>query len=215
MHFVVLSSSRGSTLQAVLDALGSGALQARCLGLVSDRPDRGCVEKAKAAGLPVRIEERGEGESAEAYDQRLHASLLALGLHPPSPGGQAEGKERGLWGEAIACIGWMFILTPWFIGQWRGRIINVHPALLPKYGGRGMYGMRVHEAVLRAGERESGITIHRMDEGVDTGEILLQKTCPVLPDDTPERLKERVQGLEKEWYPKVLQQIHEGGLVMD
>ena len=108
----------------------------------------------------------------------------------------------------------MHILSSWFIEQWRNRILNVHPALLPKYGGEGMYGMKVHEAVLRSGDRESGMTIHVMDEGVDTGQIIVQKKCSVLPTDSSEKLKDKVQALEKVWYPKVLQMIEEAKIVL-
>lgn len=198
MEFIVLSSSRGTTFQAVIDRMKDGSLTANCLGLVTDRPDRGCLEKARAAGLPVVIVEHTAGESREEYDKRVHAAIQSLqpSNHPTT--------------SVITALGWMSILSPWFINQWKNRIINVHPALLPKYGGVGMYGDRVHQAVLVSGDTESGITIHLMDEGVDTGKILLQKKCPVLTGDTVETLKQRVQGLEKEWYPKVLQLIQEG-----
>ncbi len=111
-------------------------------------------------------------------------------------------------------MGWMWIHTPWFIKQHEGKILNVHPALLPKYGGKGMYGHHVHDAVLKSGDKETGMTIHVMDSGVDTGKILLQKTCPVLPDDDASTLQERVQELEKEWYPKVLEMIEVGEIVI-
>ncbi|NOS67811.1 MAG: phosphoribosylglycinamide formyltransferase, partial [Candidatus Peribacteraceae bacterium] len=193
---------RGTTFQAVIDRMKDGSLTAKCLGLVTDREDRGCTEKAKAAGLPVTIVEKKEGESREQFDRRLNEAIAQLT------------KESRITNHDffIAALGWMSILCPWFINQWKNRIINVHPALLPKYGGAGMYGDKVHQAVLDSGDKESGITIHLMDEGVDTGKILLQKTCPVLPGDTVVSLKERVQGLEKEWYPKVLQMIERGEL---
>ena len=203
MDFIVLSSSRGTTFQAVIDAIQKGSLTATCKGLVSDREDRGCTKRATAAGLPVKIVEKKATEAKEEYDQRVHAAILSLLPSPiPSPV------------PIIAALGWMFIFTPWFISQWRDRIINVHPALLPKYGGKNMYGDKVHQAVLDSEDRESGITIHLMDEGVDTGKILLQKKCPVLPGDTVETLKARVQGLEKEWYPKVLEMIELGEIVL-
>ncbi len=188
MNFVVLSSSRGTTFQAVLDAMKAGTLHATCLGLVSDRADRGCVEKAKAAGLTVKIVEREKGEEREAYDRRLNDAIHELGDV-----------------DIIAALGWMFILTAWFVEQWNHRIINVHPALLPKFPG----GNAIQEA-LEAKETVSGMSIHIIDEGVDTGKILVQKNCTVEPDDTEESLKERIQELEKEWYPKVLEQIHTG-----
>ncbi len=206
MNFVVLSSSRGTTFQAVIDRMKDGSLTAKCLGLITDRNDRGCIAKAEAAKIPITIVEKKEGEGREEYDKRLHAAIIHLvqsGQRLAGSGSSLSAHRSSL----IAALGWMSILSPWFIKQWPNKIINVHPALLPKYGGKNMYGNRVHQAVLDAGEKESGITIHLMDEGVDTGKILLQKTCPVLPGDTVETLKERVQGLEREWYPKVLQMI--------
>ncbi|PIQ76627.1 phosphoribosylglycinamide formyltransferase [Candidatus Peregrinibacteria bacterium CG10_big_fil_rev_8_21_14_0_10_49_24] len=202
MQFVVLSSSRGTTFQSVLDNMANGTLSASCMGLVSDSEDRGCIEKAKDAGVPVRIVSRMPNEDREQYDRRLHETILELF-------GNNEDEPR-----ILAALGWMYIFTPWFIAQWKNRIINVHPALLPKYGGRGMYGMKVHEAVLQNEESESGISIHLMDEGVDTGLILEQKSCSVLPDDTPDSLKEKVQGLEKEYYPALLQKIQTGNIVL-
>ena len=202
MQFVVLSSSRGTTFRAVLDRIADGSLTAVCKGLVTDSNDRECIQKAKAANLPVVIVEKEKGENREEYDQRLHEKILELF-------GDDEDEPK-----VIAALGWMFIFSSWFIDKWQGRILNVHPALLPKYGGKGMYGMRVHEAVLQSGDTESGITIHLMDEGVDTGPILEQKTCSIEQGDTLETLKEKVQGLEKEWYPTVLQKIQTRELLL-
>ncbi len=201
MNFVVLSSSRGTTFQAVIEAMQKGELQAHCLGLVTDRQDRGCIEKAQAAGIPVVIVEKQDNEDRESYDKRIHKAVMEL-THQ-----RILTADRSL---LIASLGWMFIFTPWFIGKWKNRIINVHPALLPKFGGKGMYGMKVHEAVLAAGEKETGITIHLVDEGVDTGKILLQKTCPITSTDTPQSVRDHVQALEREWYPKLLQMIEKG-----
>lgn len=197
MDFVVLSSSRGTTFQAVIDAMKSGTLRAKCLGLLTDRADRGCIEKARVAGLPVTIVERRVDEEREDYDRRIDAALHDMGATDET---------------LITAMGWMFIFSPWFIIQWNHRILNVHPALLPNHGGERMYGHRVHDDVLKAGEKESGVTIHLMDTGVDTGPVLVQKKCAVLPGDTPETLQARVQALEKEWYPKTLQMIAEGTL---
>ncbi|MDD5469590.1 MAG: phosphoribosylglycinamide formyltransferase [Candidatus Peribacteraceae bacterium] len=192
MNFIVLSSSRGTTFQAVLDRIADGTLTAKCIGLVTDRADRGCAQKARAAGIPVIVVEREKGEDREAYNQRLDAVIRTLGSV-----------------DAIAALGWMWILTPWFVHQWKGRIINVHPALLPKYPGA--HGI---EDAMAAGETETGMTIHIIDEGVDTGPILVQKSCSIRPDDTVDSLKERIQALEKEWYPKVLQMVEEGEIAV-
>lgn len=196
MDFVVLSSSAGTTFQAVIDRVADGSLTAQCLGLVTDRDDRGCVKRAQRAGLPVRVVERVEGETREEYDHRLHTAILSLlSFHSFS----------SFPSFYIACIGWMWLLSPWFVQQWKNCIINVHPSLLPKYP-----GTHPHEEVLAAKEKESGMTIHWIDNGIDTGPIIVQKICSVFPDDTVETLKTRVQELEKECYPQVLQRIEEG-----
>lgn len=199
MHFVVLSSSRGTTFQAVIDAIKAGTLHAECLGLVTDKPDRECIQKATVANLPVRIVEKNPSEDREAYALRIQETIATLTTQSGLPTDNCP---------LIAALGWMRILPQSFVEQYN--VLNVHPALLPKYGGEGMYGMHVHEAVLASGDYESGITIHLMDSGVDTGKILLQKTCPVLPNDTPQALQARVQELEKEWYPRVLEMIEQG-----
>ncbi len=193
MRFIALSSSRGTTLEAILQSMKDGTLQAECMGLVTDKADRGCVEKAKKFGVPVTVVARVPGESKEMYDHRLHDTLM----HRFSP------KRKN--DDLIATVGWMYILTPWFVRQWHNRILNVHPSLLPKYP-----GIHAHEEVIAAKEKETGMTIHLIDEGIDTGPTLLQQRCPVLPEDTPETLKTRVQEMEKIWYPRVLQMIAVG-----
>lgn len=203
MRFIVLSSSRGTTFGAVLERIRDGSLKAQCLGLITDRADRGCIDKARSANIPVVIVHKNPDESREEYDKRLHTALQEFS----STTNQPITNNQQL---VLACMGWMWIFSPWFINQWKGRILNVHPALLPKHGGAGMYGHHVHEAVLDAKETESGATIHVMDEGVDTGKILLQKTCAVTQDDTAESLAKKVQDIEKEIYPKALQMIEEG-----
>lgn len=188
MQFVVLSSSRGTTFQAIIDRISDGSLTATCLGLIADHEDRGCVEKAKQAGLRVKIVQKNAGEDREAYDRRLQEAIQELGK-----------------ADVITAMGWMFLFSPWFVSQWKNRILNVHPSLLPKYP-----GTHAHEEVIAAREKESGMTIHIIDEGLDTGPIIVQKKCSVLTSDTAESLKKKVQDLEKEWYVKVLQQIHTG-----
>ena len=187
MTFVVLCSTKGTVFQAVIDRLNDGSLTATCAGLVTDRNDRGCREKALAAGLPIRVVEKISGETREGYDKRIDAAVREL------LGTESTKNYR------IACMGWMWIFSPWFVSQHKNRILNVHPSLLPKYP-----GSHAHELVLASGDTESGMTIHLIDEGVDTGTILEQKRCPVLPNDDEKTLRARVQTLECEWYPKVL-----------
>jgi phosphoribosylglycinamide formyltransferase 1 len=189
MNFVVLCSSRGTVFQSVLERVRDGSLNARCLGLVADRADRGCVGKAQQHGVPVAVVERKKGEEREEYDKRLDQAINSFG-----------GRV-----DLVACIGWMRILSPWFVQQWKNKILNVHPSLLPKHP-----GAHAHDLVLASKDTVSGMTIHLIDEGMDTGQILLQKECPVMADDTVETLKTRVQSLEAEWYPNVLDMIERG-----
>lgn len=202
MNFIALSSSRGTTFQAVIDAMQEGALRAKCIGLVTDNEKRECIAKAEAAGIPVRAV-TGKKKPREQYDAAVDAAIrdLASETGVPEP-------------DVIAEMGWMWIHTPSFIQKWPRKILNVHPALLPKYGGKGMYGSHVHEAVLAAGESESGVTIHVMDEGVDTGTIIEQKMCSVEEGETAESLQAKVQLLERELYPEVLQGVEEGRIVL-
>ena len=194
MQFIVLSSSHGTTFQAVIDALEKGTLKAHCLGLVTDRDDRGCAQKARSSGLPVIIVERQKDTSRDAYDQRLDAAIRSL-----------IANENEL--TVIAALGWMFILSPWFVRRWKNRIVNVHPALLPRHPGA--HALR---ETLIEGDTESGMTIHCIDEGIDTGQILVQKKCPVFQSDTEDSLKSRIQELEKEWFSIVLEQIQSGSI---
>lgn len=199
LPLIVLSSSRGTTLESVLQAIAQGSLSAVCLGLVTDRPDRGCIEKARQAGIPIAVVQRGQGEDRETYDKRIDRAMRVFITDDVQP-------EK----IVVCALGWMFILSPWFVSMWQNRIVNVHPSLLPKHP-----GAHSHADVLKAGDTESGMTIHLIDEGVDTGRILLQRSCPVAPDDTEETLKARVQELEKLWYPKALQMIARGELSLD
>ena len=207
MTFVVLSSSRGTTFQAVLDALQNRSPQATCAGLVTDRADRGCVEKAKTAGIPFLVVTEDPKKDRAAFERGVERAVQELF--------EGAGERAGARQEIIAAMGWMWILSAECLSRMKLPVINVHPALLPKFGGEGMYGLHVHEAVLASGIEETGVTFHLIDGGVDTGKILLQKSCAVLAGDTPESLQKRVQALEKEWYPKLLQGIHNGDIVVD
>ncbi len=190
MKFIILCSSRGTVMESVLESVKKKELTAQCMGLVADRADRGCVTRAKEFRIPVEIVEMRKEESREAYDKRIDVAIMKL-----------DGDDEVI----IACMGWMWMLGSEFVSRYKNRILNVHPALLPKHP-----GAHAHDLVLAAKDTESGMTIHLIDEGMDTGKILLQKTCPVLPDDTVQTLKERVQALECEWYPKTLQMVEMG-----
>lgn len=182
----VLASTKGTNFQSLIDAKKSGVLKGNveiCC-LVTNKPDCGAAEKAKAADIPVYSIDTA-GKTREEFDDEVMRILDQYNV------------------DLVVLGGYMRIISAPMIKKYRNRIINIHPSLLPKFGG-GM-NLDVHRAVLEAGEKETGMTIHLLDEGVDTGPIVLQKTCLVDSTDTPETLKEKVQALEKEWYPKVVQ----------
>lgn len=185
----VLASTRGTDLQAIIDESKAGTMPGIELNVViSNKKDAYALERAQLNGFEA-IYLPPKDKTREQYDQELVEEL----------------KSRRI--DLVVLIGYMRLLTPAFVREFKDKIINVHPSLMPKYCGKQFYNHSVHEAVLQAGEKETGMTIHYVDEGVDTGEIILQKTCPVYEDDTVESLKERVQELEKKWYPEVIRQL--------
>jgi phosphoribosylglycinamide formyltransferase-1 len=184
---MVLVSGNGTNLQALIDAEKNGLFRmpegAGTLSLViSDRPGAYALLRAREAGIPARVE--APSPDAPKAERRREFSLRLL----------EAAREDGA--GLIVLAGFLSILEGEIIDKYAGRIINLHPALLPKYGGAGMYGERVHQAVLAAGESESGCTVHLVDAGTDTGPILLQRRVPVLEGDTAETLAERIHGEE-------------------
>lgn len=179
----VLGSTRGSSLVPLLDAWKASRLGVDLALVVSNRSQAGILEKGRDAGIesvaiPVK------GRDRVSYDAEI-SDLL---------------KSRGV--ELVLLLGYMRILSDTFVKEWQGRILNVHPSLLPRHGG--LMDLEVHASVLSSGDRESGCTIHLVDETVDGGPIVIQKRCPVLADDTPESLKARVQVLEGAAFVEVL-----------
>jgi phosphoribosylglycinamide formyltransferase-1 len=110
----------------------------------------------------------------------------------------------------IVLAGFLWLIPGYLLDAYKGSIINIHPALLPKYGGKGMYGMRVHEAVIQSGDRESGITIHRVNKNYDEGQIIFQAKCKVEPGDTPESLADKIHQLEYKYFPEVIESVISG-----
>ncbi len=188
MNIAVLASTNGTDLQAIIDEMEAGKMPGINLKLVASNKECPALERAKKHKIPTLYIDP-ENKSREEFDQLLIHALQAEKI------------------DLIVLVGYMRILTPEFIKTFPKRIINVHPSLIPKYSGRDFYGKSVHEAVLANHETETGMTIHYVDEGVDTGEIILQKSCPVTPQDTPETLKKKVQILEKLHYPEVIRKL--------
>ncbi|MDL2228810.1 phosphoribosylglycinamide formyltransferase [Treponema sp. OttesenSCG-928-L16] len=176
---MVLVSGNGTNLQALINAeqerrLGPGTIAA----VLSDKPWVYALARAEAAGIPVFTEVSNKKLPRHEQRQDLSGRILETAAN------------TGI--DLIILAGFLSILEGNIIKQYAGRIINIHPSLLPKYGGMGMYGERVHRAVLEAGETESGCSVHLVDAGTDTGPVLLQRKVPVLPDDTADGLAERV-----------------------
>ena len=185
----VLGSTRGTALQGVLDAIANGSLDVEIAVVISNKAEAQILERAAKYGvktLPIDA----TGLKRAEYDERVSAALQEAGV------------------ELVLMIGYMRIVTAEFVETWRGRLLNVHPSLLPAFGG--MMNMSVHEAVIAAGVKQTGCTIHQVTEEVDAGPIVLQKRCDVLPGDTAELLKERVQALEQRAFVEVLRDWRRG-----
>lgn len=180
----VLGSTRGTALQGVLDALAADDLPGVELALVvADKPNAYILERAGDAGFDT-LYVNPAGMEREIYDMEVTQAF----------------EEAGV--DLILMIGYMRIVSRGFIEDWRGRLLNVHPSLLPAFGG--LMNRRVHEAVLAAHVVETGCTVHQVTEEVDAGPVVLQMRCPVLEGDTVESLKDRVQTLEQQAFVEVL-----------
>jgi phosphoribosylglycinamide formyltransferase-1 len=187
IKIAVFASGAGTNLQALIDAQNAGLFKGK-IGLVfSNVPTAGSLERAENERIEaVSIASKGYPGTREEYD----AEVLRV----------CEAKKI----ELICLAGYMRILTPVLIRPYLYKMINIHPALLPKFGGEGMYGHHVHEAVIKAKEKESGATVHFVTEGVDAGPIILQGSVKVLPTDTPETLAERILKVEHRIYPEAV-----------
>ncbi|MCX6734374.1 MAG: phosphoribosylglycinamide formyltransferase [Candidatus Peregrinibacteria bacterium] len=188
----VLASTNGTDLQAIIDEMKAGKMPGIELAIVaSNKQNCYALERAKEQGYKTAFIDP-KGKTREEFDKEM-ATVLE--------------KEKI---DLVVLVGYMRILSTEFVRKFKNKIINVHPALIPKYCGPSFFGANVHEAVLAAKEKETGMTIHYVDEGVDTGKIILQKTCSVTPDDTVDSLKAKVQALEKKWYTEVIRNFAKG-----
>ena len=179
LNILVLASGSGTNLQALIDAQAKGLFgSGKIIAVLSDRDGVFALERAKAAGIHAFVEKPDISLAKPQRRRELSDRILRL----------CREKEIDL----IVYAGFLSILAGTIIKEYAGKMINLHPALLPKFGGEGMYGEHVHRAVLVSGETESGCTVHLVDEGTDTGPILLQRKVPVLPDDTPQSLAQRI-----------------------
>jgi phosphoribosylglycinamide formyltransferase-1 len=188
----VLASGRGSNLQALLDAGARPGYPARVVIVIADREEAPALARAAAAGVAaVFLNPKDYGDRA-AYDAALSARLQAAGV------------------ELVCLAGFMRLLGPAFVRAWHGRVMNIHPALLPAFP-----GLHAQRQALDYGVKITGATVHFVDEGVDTGPIILQAAVPVEPDDTEETLSARILVEEHRLYPEAVRLFAEGRLVIE
>ena len=192
MNIGFLASHNGSNMQAIIDAYNSGGLQAVPVVVISNNNGSGAIVRAKQEGIPSYHLSSKTHPKPEELDEAILEVLL---------------KHKV---DIVVLAGYMKKLGPKTLSRYAGSVINIHPALLPKYGCKGMYGIRVHEAVLAAGEYLTGVTIHIVDEEYDKGPVIAQAWVSIEDADTPETLQERVLEQEHSLYPHTLQKIASG-----
>jgi len=195
-RIAVLASTRGTDLQAIIDEIKTKKLRVELSVVLSDKKDCYALQRAKEQGFETAFIDP-KGKTREAFDQEMMNIL----------------DEKHV--DLIVLVGFMRILSTKFVQHYRHRILNVHPSLLPKYGGKGFHGGNVHEAVLASGDNVTGMTIHFVDEGCDTGPIVYKAEVEVEADDTALSLQDKVQALEKKWYPEVIRWIQHGKIVIE
>lgn len=183
-NIAIFASGSGTNAEAIMEHFAHSAT-ARVALLLSNRPDAFALQRAKRFGVPTAIFTREEFRDPAGVVTKLlqehHIGFIVL-------------------------AGFLWLVPGYLTSAYAGRIVNIHPALLPKFGGKGMYGHHVHEAVLAARETHSGITIHLVNDQYDSGDILFQATVPVTPDDTPDSLAEKIHILEHRHFPTVIEQ---------
>ncbi len=167
-------SGNGTDFQALIDGAAANKYDGRIVVAVTSNSAAYGIERAKAAGIDCYVCRKADFRDERARDTAILEIFERYGV------------------ELIVLAGYLGILTAPLLDRYAHRIINIHPALLPKFGGKGMYGLNVHRAVIAAGEKKSGATVHYVDGGTDTGEIIIQRECDVLPNDTPESLQKRI-----------------------
>lgn len=189
VRVAVLASGRGTNLQALIDHFAGAASDIAVIALViSDKAEAGALVRAKEAGIPARVIAAAGRPAADVAAELLEV-LRAAGI------------------GIVALAGYLKLVPAEVVAAYRGRTLNIHPALLPAFGGKGMYGRRVHEAVLASGARVSGASVHLLDEEYDRGPIVAQWPVPVLPGDSPETLAARVLAVEHALYPAAVEAL--------
>jgi len=195
MNLAVLASGSGTTLQNLLDRISNKSLDARIDIVISSRPNILALDRAAKAAIPAHIIDRKSFSNPADFSQPIFKLI----------------DENNI--DLICLAGWLCMLK--IPPRYENRVINIHPALLPAFGGAGMYGQKVHQAVLAHGCKISGCTVHFVDEKYDNGPIILQRACPVLENDTPDSLAHRIFEEEKIAYPQAIRLIGQGRVKID
>lgn len=185
IHLAVLISGRGSNMEALINACARDDYPARISVVISNRPDAAGLEKVAAAGLKTAIVDHKLYQGREAFERALHDEIMK---HAPI--------------DLVCLAGFMRLLTPWFVGQWHDRLINIHPSLLPDYK-----GLDTHARALADGKKEAGCTVHFVRPEMDDGPIIVQKRVPVQPGDTPDTLAVRVLSQEHLAYTEAVELV--------
>ncbi len=180
----VLVSGRGSNLQAIIDAINDGNLNANIRIVISNKENAYAMERAKKAGIKTIFINPQDYPSQHDYEQQMVLQLEANGV------------------ELVILAGFMRILTPYFVNAYKDRILNIHPSLLPSFP-----GLNAQKQALEYGVKVTGVTVHVVDEGMDTGPIIMQRAVDVLPNDTVDSLSERMLQIEHQIYPEAISQI--------
>jgi len=184
----IFISGRGSNMMSLVEASRAADFPAQCVVVVSNDPDAAGLEWARSQGIEaLAVDHKPFGKDREAHERAIDAALKARDV------------------EFICLAGYMRILTPWLVSQWEGKMINIHPSLLPKYK-----GLHTHERAIEAGDAEAGCSIHWVSSGVDEGAVIAQARVPVLGGDTPDALAARVLKEEHRLYPETLREILTG-----
>ena len=195
LRVAVLLSGEGTSLENLFEQIESGALNAQIVAVISSKENAGGLERARRRGVPALAVPRNQYPGSGKFNDAIHAELDRHAV------------------DLVACLGF---LSPFETrGKFDGRAINVHPALIPAFCGKGYYGQRVHEAVLAAGATATGATVHFIDDEYDSGPIILQEEVPVHSDDTAASLADRVQVAERRLVPKAIQLFADNQLTIE
>jgi phosphoribosylglycinamide formyltransferase 1 len=184
IHIAVLASGSGTNAENIINYFNQSANISVSL-IISNKTDAFVLQRAARMGIPSLVIPSSAWKEQDYVSDILHQYQI----------------------DFLVLAGYLVLIPSWLVKEFSGRIINIHPSLLPKYGGKGMYGDKVHQAVVDSGDQVSGITIHQVNEHYDEGDVVFQAQCPVYETDTAETLAQRIHKLEYEFYPQIIEKV--------